>query len=180
MKKILLIVVVLLILSVAFSGILLSGCANPDSGSGPATEYGPEVGKLAPDFTLTGLDGQEVSLSDFRGKPVLINFWASWCGPCRIEMPFLQEVYEEWNSKGLVVLAVNLQENRIIVEKFAESMGLTFPILLSPGSKIPLSYNVRGIPATFLIDVDGVIRDIKIGAFSGVGEIESKLAKIMP
>jgi thiol-disulfide isomerase/thioredoxin len=180
MKKVLMTVVLLLIPVVVFSSVLLPGCASPDSGSGPATEYGPEVGKLAPDFKLISLDKQEVSLSDFRGKPVLINFWASWCGPCRIEMPFLQEVYEEWNSKGLVMLAVNLQENPTTVKKFVENAGLTFPILLSPGNAVPLSYNVRGIPATFLIDADGVIRDIKIGAFSGVGEIESKLAKIMP
>ena len=180
MKKVLMTVVLLLIPVVVFSSVLLPGCASPDSSSGPATEYGPEVGKLAPDFKLISLDKQEVSLSDFRGKPVLINFWASWCGPCRIEMPFLQEVYEEWNSKGLVMLAVNLQENPTTVKKFVENAGLTFPVLLSPGSDVPLAYNVRGIPATFLIDADGVIRDIKIGAFSGVGEIESKLAKIMP
>ena len=176
MKKVLMIVVLLLISSAAFSGILLSGCG----GSGTATEYGPEVGKLAPDFKLIGLDKQEVSLSDFRGKPVLINFWASWCGPCRIEMPFLQEIHEKWAGKGLVVLGVNLQENPTSVKKFVENAGLTFPILLSPGNAVPLAYNIRGIPATFLIDADGVIRDIKIGAFSGVGEIESKLAKIMP
>ncbi len=176
MKKVLMIAVLLLILSVAFSGILLSGCG----GSGPATEYGPKIGKLAPDFKLISLDKQEVSLSDFRGKPVLINFWASWCGPCRIEMPFLQEIHEKWAGKGLVVLGVNLQENPTTVKKFVENAGLTFPILLSPGNAVPLSYNVRGIPATFLIDADGVIRDIKIGAFSGVGEIESKLGKIMP
>ncbi len=176
MKKVLMIAVLLLVSSVAFSGILLSGCA----GSGPATEYGPEVGKLAPDFKLIGLDKQEVSLSGLRGKPVLLNFWATWCGPCRIEMPFLQEVYEEWTGKGLVVLAVNLQENPTTVKKFVENGGLTFPVLLSPGNEVPLAYNIRGIPATFLIDADGVIRDIKIGAFSGVGEIESKLAKIMP
>ncbi len=180
MKKILTIVMLFLILSVTFSGILLSGCASPDSGSGPATEYGPEVGKLAPDYKLIGLDKQEVSLSDFRGKPVLVNFWASWCGPCRIEMPFLQEIHEEWTGKGLVVLAVNLQENPTTVKKFVENGGLTFPVLLSPCNEVPLAYNIRGIPATFFIDADGVIRDIKIGAFSGVGEIESKLAKIMP
>ncbi len=176
MKKILQLAALILISVVIFSGVLLPGCASP----GSATEYGPEIGNLAPDFTLTGLDGQEVSLSDFRGRPVLINFWASWCGPCRLEMPFLQAVHEKWAGKGLVVLGVNIQEDRVIVEKFVESTGLTFPILLSPGSRVPLSYNVRGIPATFLIDADGVIRDIKIGAFLGVREIESKLGKIIP
>ena len=176
MKKVLKIITIGLIISAVFSGVLFSGCTS----SGPTLDYGPEIGKLAPDFKLTGLDGQEVSLSDFRGKPVLLNFWATWCGPCRIEMPFLQEIYEEWTGKGLVVLAVNLQENPTTVKQFVENAGLTFPVLLSPGNKVPLAYNIRGIPATFFIDADGVIRDIKIGAFSGAGEIESKLAKIMP
>ena len=179
MKRVLKIITVVLVVCVAFSGILLSGCSN----SGPETgklDSGPEIGKTAPDFTLKGLDGQEVSLSDFRGEPVLLNFWASWCGPCRLEMPFLQEIYEKWSGKGLVLLAVNLQENQGTVEDFIDDAGYTFPVLLAPGNKVPLSYNIRGIPATFFIDADGVIRDIKIGAFSGVGEIESKLAKIMP
>jgi len=170
MKRLLKITTIVLILAVAFSSSLLAGCSNS----------GPEIGKTAPDFTLKGLDGQEVSLSDFRGKPVLLNFWASWCGPCLIEMPFLQVIYEKWTGKGLVLLAVNLQEDPAKVKEFIDDAGYTFPVLLAPGNKVPLSYNIRGIPATFFIDADGVIRDIKIGAFFGMGEIESKLAKIMP
>jgi thiol-disulfide isomerase/thioredoxin len=178
MKKVLMIVVSLLVSTLVLSSVLLPGCAG--SSSGPVTEYGSEIGKLAPDFQLIGLDKQEVSLSSLRGKPVLLNFWATWCGPCRIEMPFLQEIYEEWAGKGLVMLAVNIQENPTKVKQFVENAGLTFPVLLSPGNDVPLAYNIRGIPATFFIGADGVIRDIKIGAFLRVGEIESKLAKIMP
>jgi len=170
------VITVVLIISVAFSGVLLSGC----TGSGTASEHGPEIGKLAPDFTLNGLDGQEVSLSDLRGKPVLLNFWATWCGPCRIEMPFLQEIYEKWTGKELVLLAVNLQEDPGKVREFVESAGYSFPVLLTDGNEVPLSYNIRGIPATFFIDADGVIRDIKVGAFFGIGDIESRLVKIMP
>ena len=173
-NKVLKTIAMVLILMMALSGVLLPGCA------GSATDYGPEVGKLAPDFTLTGLDGQEVSLSAFRGQPVLLNFWAIWCGPCRMEMPLLQDMYEKWTDEGLVFLAVNLQEDPARVKEFIEDAGYTFPVLLSPGNKIPLAYNIRGIPATFFIDADGVIRDIKIGAFFTAGEIESKLAKIMP
>jgi thiol-disulfide isomerase/thioredoxin len=174
--KALKIIMVVLIFSVAFSGVLLSGCAS----SGTASEHGPEIGKLAPDFTLNGLDGQEVSLSDLRGKPVLLNFWATWCGPCRIEMPFLQTIYEKWTGKDLVLLAVNLQEDPGKVRAFIEDAGYSFPILLTSGNEVPLSYNIRGIPATFFIDADGVIRDIKVGAFFGIGDIESRLVKIMP
>jgi thiol-disulfide isomerase/thioredoxin len=176
MDKNLKVITVVLVSIVALSGVFLPGCMGSGSGSG----QGPEVGKTAPEFALKGLDGQEVSLSDLRGKPVLLNFWASWCGPCRLEMPFLQQIYEKWTGKGLVLLAVNLQEDSNKVEEFVKNGGYTFPILLSPGKEVPLAYNIRGIPATFFIDAEGVIRDIKIGAFSGVGEIESKLAKIMP
>lgn len=174
MNKVLKVIAVILISVMVLSGVLLSGCA------GSATDYGSEVGKLAPDFTLTGLNGKEVSLSDFRGQPVLLNFWATWCGPCRIEMPLLQAMYEKWTGEGLVFLAVNIQEDPARVREFIEGAGYTFPILLSPGNEVPLAYNVRGIPATFFIDAEGVIRDIKIGAFLSEGEFESKLAKIMP
>ena len=132
------------------------------------------------DFELQDLTGATRRLSDFKGKVVFLNFWATWCGPCRIEMPFLQEVHEKWAGKGLVLQAVNVQENPTTVIRFVEDGGYTFPILLSPGNDVPLAYNIRGIPATFFIDVDGAIRDIKVGAFLGAEEIESKLAKIMP
>ena len=174
--KALKIITAMLIIFLAGFGVLLPGCA----GSGAASEYGPEIGKLAPDFTLTGLDGQEVSLSSLHGKAVLLNFWASWCGPCRLEMPFFQEIYEKWTGKEMVLLAVNLQEDPAEVREFVESAGYTFPVLLSPGNDVPLAYNIRGIPATFFVDADGVIRDMKIGAFFNIGEIESKLVKIMP
>ena len=174
--KALKVIIVVLIFSVAFSGVLLSGCTS----SGTTSEYGPGIGKLAPDFTLNSLDGQEVSLSGLRGKPVLLNFWATWCGPCRIEMPLLQEIYEKWAGKELVLLAVNLHEDPGKVREFVESAGYSFPVLLATGNEVPLSYNIRNIPATFFIDADGVIRDIKIGAFFGVEDIESRLVKIMP
>ena len=160
------------------SGLVLSGCSSPTPTSTPA--QGPEMGKLAPDFQLSNLDGQSVSLSDFRGKPVLLNFWASWCGPCRFEMPFIQTIYEEWTGKGLVVLTVNLQESPARVREFVETLGLSFPVLLATSQDVPLVYNIRSIPTTFFIDRDGVIQDIKIGAFSSVAEIERRLGKIMP
>ena len=135
---------------------------------------------MAPGFELSSLDGQVVSLSDFRGKPVFLNFWATWCGPCRFEMPFIQKMYEGLSNEGLVVLAVNVQENPTRVKEFVESFGLTFPVLLATNSEVPLTYNIRGIPATFFIDKNGIIQDIKIGAFASEVEIASRLNKIMP
>ena len=167
--KIILIMVLALML---VSGLVMVGCSSP--------AQGPQIGKLAPDFKLSNLEGQSVSLGDFRGKPVLLNFWASWCGPCRYEMPFIQEIYEEWSDKGLIILTVNLQENPSQVKEFVESFGFSFPVLLATNREVPLAYNIRGIPATFFIDKDGIIQDIKIGAFAGKTEIESRLSKIMP
>lgn len=156
---------------------LLAGCS-----SGFAPAQGPQPGKPAPDFRLPQLDGQAVSLSDYRGHPVLLNFWASWCGPCRYEMPFLQQVHEDerWSASGLVILAVDIGESPDTVAQFMAENGLSFAALLDTSQDVALQYNVRNIPTTFLIDADGVIRDIKVGAFSGKDEIERRLGKIVP
>jgi len=138
------------------------------------------VGKLAPDFELQSLDGKTVSLSDFRGKAVLLNFWATWCGPCRAEMPFLQQVHEEWADKGLVILAVNIGEGQSEVEEFMEEFGLSFLALLDTDREVALQYNVRAIPTTYFIDKEGVIQELKVGTFSSKAEIVGQLDKIIP
>jgi len=140
----------------------------------------PKVGKPAPEFQLPNLEGQSISLGDFRGKSVLINFWATWCPPCRSEMPFIQEVYEEWSDKGLVVLAIDIGESSSKVENFMQSYNLSFPVLLDSNQNVALKYRIRAIPTTFFIDKDGIIQDISIGAFSSKAEIEESLSKIIP
>lgn len=176
---------------VSVSGLILAGCVSstptppapaPPAPPAPTPAQGPEVGKLAPDFKLQSLDGQTVSLGDFRGKPVLLNFWASWCGPCRAEMPFLQEIYEdkEWSGKGLVILTIDIGENPSVVKEFMENYDLSFPVLLDIDQDVALEYNIRAIPTTFFIDKDGIIQDIKVGAFSSKTEIERRLIKIIP
>ena len=139
-----------------------------------------QVGELAPDFQLPNLEGQSVSLSDFRGEPVLVNFWASWCGPCRYEMPFIQEVYEEWSASGLVMLAINQGESLSTVNDFMQSGNYSFPVLLDISQDVALEYNIWGMPTTFLIDEDGVIQAIKIGPFLSKTEIETMLSEIIP
>jgi len=157
-------------------GLILAGCS-----SGTEVAQGPQVDKLAPDFQLPTLDGQAVSLGDFRGKPVLLNFWATWCGPCRFEMPFIQEIFEkkEWSDTGLVILAIDIGENPSEVKEFMENYDLSFPVLLDTNQDVALEYNIRAIPTTFFIDKDGIIQDIKVGAFSGKTEIEKRLVKII-
>ena len=156
--------------------LLLAGC------SAGSESLGARVGNLAPDFQLQNLDGQTVSLSDFRGKPVLINFWATWCPPCRSEMPYIQEIYEdkEWSDKGLVILAVDIGESSSKVEEFMQSLNLSFTVLLDTKEDVAQRYNITSIPTTFFIDKDGIIQDKVIGAFQNKAQIENRLNKIQP
>lgn len=165
-KKLTGIIVLLLVLTVS----ALPGCAGG---------AGPQVGKTPPDFKLSTLDGRTVSLRDFRGSPVMLNFWASWCPPCRYEMPFFQQIWEEWHGKGLVILAVNIGESAVTAKQFVDDSGFTFPVLLDTSQDVALNYNIRSIPTTFFLDEAGVIRDMKIGAFINKAAIESKLSRII-
>ena len=153
------------------SMLLLTGCSAPSVA---------RVGGSAPDFRLENLDGQSVSLSDFRGKPVLINFWATWCKPCVHEMPYIQQVYEEWSEKGLVVLAINLGESPFTVKQFLQTYNLTLPVLIDIQGNSAHQYNIMSIPTSFFIDSDGIIRQKIIGAFPNKGAIEQHLTNIMP
>ncbi len=168
--------------AILVSGLVLSGCS---SGKAPAPAQGSgegyNVGNLAPDFQLRNLDGQAVSLRQFRGRPVLLNFWATWCPPCRAEMPLLQQVYENkaLSDKGLVILGVDLGENAATVDAFMKSNGLSFMVLLDAEQIVAQHYNVGAIPTTFFIDKDGIIKDVRIGAFASEAQILVGLRKIM-
>jgi len=163
-------VILLLILTL---GLLVTGCSPPSEPSEA------RIGGRAPDFELNSLDGQTISLSDFRGKPVLLNFWASWCGPCVFEMPFLQEIYDEWSGKGLILLAVNIGESSSKVKEFLQKHNLSLPVLLDTKKVAAQKYNIAAIPTTFFIDKDGIIREIFLGAFPDKEVIEKKLSKII-
>jgi peroxiredoxin len=123
----------------------------------------PMVGYGAPDFTLTNLDGKSVHLRDFRGRVVVINFWATWCEPCRTEMPLLQSAYRVNQPLGLEILAVNFDEPRSEVQEFRDQMFLGFTMLLDPGGVIQRLYRVSGYPTTFFLDREGVIRAQHVG-----------------
>ena len=168
-----------------------SSPAAPPSVTQPAPPPIPEgvtVGYRAPDFELQTLDGQTVKLSALRGKPVLVNFWATWCPPCKAEMPYLQQINDEWKDKGLILLAIDLigtksgtvTETPDVVRKFMADYNLSMIVPLDDGLKTAKAYAVTAIPSTFLIDIDGVIRYKKIGAFANKAEIEAALPLIMP
>jgi peroxiredoxin len=123
------------------------------------------VGKVAPDFTLADLDDKTFRLSDFRGKVVFLNFWATWCKPCREEMPSMEVLYKNFEKDGLVMVAVSI--DRVTTTKdippFVKGLNLTFPILVDSWGKTDKPYKRMGVPETFLIDQEGVIREIVIG-----------------
>jgi len=114
--------------------------------------------KVAPrDFSLSVLEGEKRSLGSYKGKVVFLNFWATWCGPCRSEMPSMESVYKKFNDKGLEILAVNCAEDQATVRSFMKNEGFTFPALLDLDGRISANYGVQSIPTTFLIDRDGMI-----------------------
>ncbi|MFZ0546964.1 MAG: TlpA disulfide reductase family protein, partial [Candidatus Promineifilaceae bacterium] len=143
-----------------------------------STSGGMDVGDKALNFTLADLDGTPVSLNDFRGQPVIINFWASWCAPCRIEMPELQKAYETYQDDGLVILALNEDEPVDVArDYFVGEMGLTFTALLDDNSAIATALgNFGTLPTTFFVDPEGTITVIHRGPMT-FGQIEDYLAE---
>ena len=139
-----------------------SASAAPPPGPGPA----PVVGAPAPDFTLQSLDGQAVALSDYRGQVVLLNFWATWCEPCKLEMPAFDEVQQSAGPQGLQVLAVNFDEPAAEVQAFQDKLGLTFPLLLDPGAVVQRLYRVVGYPTSYWIDREGQVAAMHVGVMS--------------
>jgi peroxiredoxin len=154
-------------------GLSITGCAA-ESESAEA-----KVGQPAPNFQLKNLDGESVSLKDLKGKPVLLNFWSTRCNPCVREMPFLQEIYDEWSSKGLILLAINIGDGPSAIKGFLQDHNLALPVLLDIEGTLAQRYNIIGIPTTFFIDTDGVIQEKIIGAFPNKAEIEKRLPKIV-
>jgi peroxiredoxin len=146
----------------------LQGVRDIDAPVGIATnlDVDPTPGSLAPDFTLTNVDGASVSLSQFQGKTVLVNFWATWCGPCRNEMPAIQSRFEQFKDDELIVLAVDFDESQQAVAEFRDEFALTFELLLDPGAEVQKLYRNRSYPASFFIDTQGVIQVQHIGVMT--------------
>ena len=143
-------------------------------------EVAPAIGFLAPDFSLTNIwTGEAITLRELQGQPVIINFWATWCGPCRIEMPAIQAAYDRHQADNLVVLAVNFDEPPEAVSAFGESLNLSFPILLDPGGEIQKVYRVRAYPSTFFIAPDGIVTSLQLGLMTE-GQLAEHIEKIVP
>lgn len=141
--------------------------ANGENREAGAVETGIKKGQLAPDFELADLNGNVVRLSDFRGSIVIVNFWATWCPPCKVEMPHMEKFYQDYKDRDVVVLAVNLatiEKRDSDVYTFAEEYGLELPILLDAEGRLKEQYRITAYPTTYFIDQEGVIRQKYPGA----------------
>lgn len=146
--------------------VVNAGLPERASHTGVLTSEGmvaPELNAIAPPFTAISLGGDSVSLLELRGTPVIINFWATWCGPCAAEMPQFQELYESRPEGDLRIIGVNLGEDRQSVAAWAEGYGLTFDLVFDPDGQIAALYQLRGQPSTYIISPNGVITDIFFG-----------------
>lgn len=121
----------------------------------PAWLSAKEVSGQAPDFTLKSRSGENVRLAEQRGQVVMINFWASWCGPCREEMPHLEAIYQEYMDYGFILLGVNVDEKSELAERFLAQVPVSFPVLFDPSSSVSQLYKIDAMPTTMLIDRDG-------------------------
>lgn len=139
--------------------------ANEATTTGGAPPPSPREGFSAPDFTLERRGGGQTTLSELRGAVVVLNLWASWCPPCRAEMPALQAVHDEYADQGLVVLGLNtlFQDGLGAAEAFISEFGLTFPMVFDESGAVSQRYQLRAMPTTFFIDRRGVIRAVVVG-----------------
>lgn len=154
---------ILIVLLIALSGTFLYAKVNDLSG-----KQAIQQGNVAPEFELKTLAGKTVKLSDYRGKRVILNFWATWCPPCREEMPDMQKFYEKYKDQNIEILAVNLLESGSLNETkaFVQEFDIQFPVLLDEKSKISNIYHTTAIPTSFLINSNGVIEHKIVGAMS--------------
>jgi thiol-disulfide isomerase/thioredoxin len=164
----------LLLLLIILAG---TGCALFDLLGGHPDEM---VGQPAPELTLNRLSGASVSLTDFTGQVVLVNMWATWCGPCRSELPHIQELHERYGPDGLIVLAINVGEPEERIWRYVTEEGYTMRVLVDPQSQSMRAFHTSGIPTTVLIDGEGIVRQVQVGYAPGaVGGLEQQVQALL-
>jgi peroxiredoxin len=172
------------LLTLALIGLLLlSPLGGHAANQGPASTAKPiplKAGAMTPDFKLKTPQGKSLSLRSFRGKPVLINFWATWCGPCVEEMHILQQIFQEWSAKGLIILGINEGDPVNKVTGFIQRYGIAFPVLMDDDQEVAHLFSVRYMPTSVLLDKDGVIQVVAFGGFETKEQLVSRmLSKII-
>ncbi len=146
--------------------LILAGLLSMACGFAAAANQTP----MAPDFTLKSREGVNIKLSELRGQVVMVNFWASWCGPCRQEMPLLQQLFDRYQSLGFSLLGVNVDEDKKAADKMLSDLPVSFPILYDDRSQVSKEYQVKAMPSTFMVDRDGRIRYLHKGYKPGYEE----------
>lgn len=174
---------ILMFVSLA-AGILWTVASRVPSAIGAplASAPSPREGFLAPDFKLNTMDGNQVTLSELRGKIVVINLWATWCPPCRAETPALEKSYDQYKDSGVVILGVNLtdQDSLSDVQAFVREFSLTYPILLDRDGSVSKSlYQIQGSPSTFFVNREGIIRTVVVGGPMSETFIRSKIEALL-
>lgn len=155
----------LLAASPAMTALGAQAGSAPSVRTQASERHAVRVGDEAPNFRLRDLDGNLTSLSQFRGKVVLLNFWATWCGPCRVEMPAMEQLYRTYSRREFQILAVSTDpQGAAVTRPFQQKTGLTFPILHDTEMQIGLTYGARSLPMTFMVDRQGVVRQKIFGA----------------
>lgn len=147
-------------LAQALCAILLPACLAVQAAE-------PEIGALAPAFTLKSLNGRNLSLREHRGRVVMLNFWATWCGPCRQEMPALNALYEKYRDAGFVLFGINVDADPATAARMTERLKIAYPILFDREKKASSLYQVNAMPMTILIDRDGKVRHVQKGYYAG-------------
>lgn len=170
---VLVVVAICLVLSVCVFCVAFFTVTNQVSGFN--LESSVKVGQAAPNFQLETIDGERVSLQDYRGHPVLINFWAIWCGPCKEEMPVIQDRFSR-HYPGLVVLAIEEGDSLNILRDYVDAANLTFLVLMGDDA-IARSYNIFSYPTSYFVDAEGVVRSVVVGSMSSV-DLDAELTKI--
>ncbi len=155
-------------------GIALS----PVNSTSEQPRTGWRIGDQAPDFTLTTTDYHDIQLSDYRGKKVILNFWASWCGPCRMEIQSLKSINEKLPEHDAVLLAVSTQDSFDNTQLYAKANGMKCTIPVDPRGIVSSYFNIRGLPTTYFINQKGIITSVKIGPFLSENEIMERLDSI--
>jgi len=141
----------------------------------------PHPGFFAPEISMSSLTGEEISLSDFRGHPVILNFWTTWCPPCRAEMSAMQRAFLDYQETGTIILAVNStsQDSVAAVENFIDQYGVSIPILLDREGDVASLYQITSLPTTYFIDKSGIIREVVIGGPMSEALLRTRIEKLL-
>lgn len=167
--------VVLVVLLAAVAYALISNLSEDDAN----VEEGDEAGDFKLNQVNDANDTESIQLSDLEGKGVMINFWATYCEPCKVEMPYMEELYPEYKDKGVEIVAVSLDATQLVIDKFLDEYDLTFPVVHDTNDQVLDQYGVEPLPSTFFINPDGEVEEIVEGALT-LDKLEGHLKKIEP